>query len=174
MKKIFLALSLILLVVFSTTSCDNKNKKQKNDDKQNTEVKKQNNQTDNKDNTPNISEHEVIQINTQEFKELIFDFENNQQWNYQGTLPCVVDFYADWCRPCKIVAPIMEELAKEYKGKVIFYRVNVDNEGPVSQAFGIQSIPSILFVPASGDPQMSVGAMQKEGYENAIKQIFSL
>ena len=113
----------------------------------------------------------VHQLTTSEFKENIFDYMSNSEWNYKGTLPCVIDFYADWCGPCKMVAPIMDELAEELEGKVVFYKVDVDAENEVAGVFGIQSIPSVLFVPATGEPQMSTGAMEKEGYQNAIDQI---
>jgi thioredoxin len=114
----------------------------------------------------------VHQLTTSEFKENIFDYMSNSEWNYKGTLPCVIDFYADWCGPCKMVAPIMDELAEELEGKVVFYKLDVDAEGEVAGVFGVQSIPSILYVPANGEPQMSVGAMEKEGYLNALNQIF--
>lgn len=113
----------------------------------------------------------VHQLTTDEFKKNIFDYTSNSKWSYKGTLPCVIDFYAVWCGPCKMVAPIMDELAEELEGKVVFYKVDVDAENEVAGVFGIKSIPSVLFVPATGEPQMSTGAMQKDGYQNAIDQI---
>ncbi len=118
-----------------------------------------------------LKPNQVNKITTAQFKQLIFDYTKSQEWKYQGTKPCVIDFYADWCRPCRYVAPIMEELAKEYNGKVYFFKVNVDNEREVAQVFGIRSIPSVLFVPVKGQPRMAVGAMQKEAYIKAIEQI---
>ena len=119
----------------------------------------------------NIKPKKVNILTTQGFKELIFDYTNSNQWNYKGQKPCVIDFYADWCRPCRYVAPIMEELAEEYNGNVIFFKVNVDKEKELAQIFGIQSIPSVLFCPSKGNPQMAIGAMKKENYIRAIKEI---
>lgn len=101
------------------------------------------------------------------FFEKVFNWEKNTEWKYEGDLPCVIDFYADWCGPCKMVAPIMEELSKEYAGKVNFYKIDTDAEQELAGAFGIQSIPSLLFVPMDGKPQMAVGALPK----NSMKQV---
>ncbi len=92
-------------------------------------------------------------------------------WKYLGEKPAVIDFYATWCGPCKAVAPIMEELAVEYNGKVIMYKVDVDKEPALAASFGIQSIPSLLFVPVTGKPQMSKGAMPKTSLKKAIEDI---
>jgi thioredoxin len=98
------------------------------------------------------------------------DYEKNpQNWVFKGEKPCVVDFYADWCRPCKMVAPIMEDLAKEYEGKINIYKVNVDNEKELSQFFQIESIPAILFIPLKENPSMQAGAMSKEQYKQIIE-----
>ena len=110
-------------------------------------------------------------LTTSMFKQLIFDYTKSQQWAFKGNKPCVIDFYADWCHPCRYVSPIMEQLAEEYKGQVIFFKVNVDKERELAQIFGIQNIPSVLFCPVSGSPQMAVGAMKKENYIRAIKEI---
>ena len=102
------------------------------------------------------------------FVEKVFDYEKNTEWKFAGELPCVIDFYADWCGPCKMVAPIMDELSKEYAGKVNFYKVNTDEEQELAGAFGIQSIPSILFVPMTDKPQMAVGALPKNTMQQVI------
>ena len=102
------------------------------------------------------------------FKEKVFDFEKHQEWQYEGDLPAVVDFYADWCGPCKMVAPIIEELSTEYEGRVRFYKVDTDAEPELSMAFGIQSIPSLLFIPADGAPQMAAGALPKQALKDVI------
>ncbi|MDD4636351.1 MAG: thioredoxin, partial [Bacteroidales bacterium] len=94
-----------------------------------------------------------------------------KEWKYLGDKPAVIDFYATWCGPCKAVAPIMEELAAEYAGKVLIYKVDVDKEPALAAAFGIQSIPTILFVPVTGKPQMSKGAMPKSSLKQAIEDI---
>jgi thioredoxin len=105
------------------------------------------------------------------FKEKVFNYDVNKEWKYEGTQPCIIDFYADWCGPCKAVAPILEDLAKEYDGKLIVYKVDTDNEQELAGVFGIRSIPSILFVPMTGQPQMSVGSMSKDGFIDAINNI---
>jgi thioredoxin 1 len=101
------------------------------------------------------------------FMEKVFNYEQNKEWKFEGDLPCMIDFYADWCGPCKMVAPIMEKLANEYDGKVNFYKINTEIEQELAMAFGIQSIPSLLFIPKEGQPQMAIGALP----ENTIKQI---
>ena len=122
--------------------------------------------------TSEIKEGIVNQMSTETFKKLVYNYQKNpNNWVFEGNQPCVIDFYADWCRPCKMVSPIMEELAKEYKGKVVFYRINTDQERELSQTFNISSIPAILYVPKNGKPQMAVGLAAKEDY---IKQIQSL
>ena len=119
-------------------------------------------------NTSNAKKPE--HINTKTFKEKVFNYEVNKNWKYEGKLPCIVDFYADWCKPCKMVAPILEELASDYDGKLIIYKVNTDEEQELAQAFGIQSIPTLLFIPKSGDPQMTSGAIPKEEFVRIINQ----
>ena len=105
------------------------------------------------------------------FKNKVFNYETNTEWKFEGELPCIIDFYADWCAPCKMIAPILEELSIEYKGKVNFYKVNTEEEEELSSVFGIKSIPSILFCPKTGQPQMSMGAMPKQSLVDAINDI---
>ena len=105
------------------------------------------------------------------FKEKVFDFEKNKEWKFEGKLPCIIDFYADWCGPCKMVAPILEELTKEYDGKIDIYKVDTEVEQELSQAFGIRSIPSMLFCPAEGQPQMAQGALPKPALIQAIDDV---
>jgi thioredoxin len=105
------------------------------------------------------------------FLEKVFDYENNKEWNFKGDKPCVIDFYADWCGPCKTVSPIMEELSKEYEGKVDVYKIDTEKEQELAQIFGIRSIPSVLFCPADDKPRMAVGALPKDGYIQAIKDV---
>ncbi len=116
----------------------------------------------------------VEMLTTQDFKEKIFNYEESQQWSYKGDLPCIIDFYADWCGPCKMVEPILEELAKEYEGKLRIYRVNTDQEQELAGVFGIRSIPSLLFIPLNEQPQMAVGALPKDAFKQAIKEVLKV
>jgi thioredoxin len=117
----------------------------------------------------------MIEFLTQEtFKEKVFNFEQNKEWKFEGEIPCIIDFYADWCGPCKMVAPILEELAEEYKGKVTVYKVDTEDQRELSAMFGIQSIPSLLFVPKDGQPQMAQGALPKDTFKKAFKDVFNV
>lgn len=116
----------------------------------------------------------VEHLTVQSFKDKVFDYENNKEWKYSGTQPAIIDFYADWCGPCKMVAPIIEELAKEYDGKVTFYKINTEQEQELSSVFGIRSIPSLLFIPTNGQPQMAQGALPKNSFKDAIKDVFGV
>lgn len=112
---------------------------------------------------------EIVTLNKADFLSKVYNFEKNQtQWVYEGDKPCIVDFYADWCGPCKQVAPILKELAAKYKDEIVIYKVNVDNEKELASAFGIQSIPTFLFIPKNGKPQLAQGALPKEAF---VKQI---
>ena len=114
----------------------------------------------------------VINLTTSDFLSKVHNFEKNKStWAYEGNLPCIIDFYADWCRPCREVAPIMEEIAQKYKGQIIVYKVNIDKERRVVEVFGIRSIPMFLFVPMQGKPVMGQGVMPMKEFERAINQI---
>lgn len=108
------------------------------------------------------------------FKENVFNFEQNKDWKFEGDLPCIIDFYADWCQPCKMVAPILEELQTEYEGKINVYKVDTEAERNLSAMFGIQSIPSLLFVPKEGQPQMAQGALPKDSFKQAIADVLKV
>ena len=97
--------------------------------------------------------------------------ENPQDWKYLGDKPAIVDFYASWCGPCKMIAPILEELADEYKDQIYIYKVNTEEEQELAAAFGIRSIPSLLFIPMGENPQMAMGAMSKSGFKEAIDKV---
>lgn len=105
------------------------------------------------------------------FREKVFDFDTQKEWKYAGELPCIIDFYADWCAPCRMVSPILEELSKEYAGKINVYKINTEEEQELAAMFGIRSIPSLLFVPKEGQPQMAMGALPKEAFVDAIKSV---
>ena len=110
-------------------------------------------------------------LTKQTFLDKVFNYEENKDWKFEGELPCIIDFYADWCGPCKMVAPILEELSKEYEGKINIYKVDTEVEQELAGAFGIKSIPSMLFCPKDGQPQMAQGALPKESLIQAIDDV---
>ncbi len=110
------------------------------------------------------------QLTKQGFIEKIFDFEKAIEWKFVGKLPAIVDFYADWCGPCKAVSPILEELSKEYSGKIDIYKIDTDAEAELSGMFGIQSIPTFLFIPMNGSPMMQRGALSKKIFKDVIEE----
>lgn len=105
------------------------------------------------------------------FLQKVFNYEVNNEWKFEGNLPCLIDFYADWCGPCKMVAPILEELSQEYDGKINIYKVDTEAEQELAAAFGIRSIPSLLFCPKDGKPQMAMGALPKQALKEAINDV---
>ena len=105
------------------------------------------------------------------FKQKIFNFEENTEWKFEGNLPVLIDFYADWCAPCKMVAPVLEELAEEYKGKIDIYKVDTEDQNELAAMFMIQSIPSLLFIPKEGQPAMAKGAMPKDTFKKVFSEI---
>ncbi len=111
----------------------------------------------------------TIQLTTQGFKDKIFNYETEKEWKYDG-LPAIIDFYADWCGPCKMVAPILEELSNEYEDRLVIYKINTDKEQELSAVFGIQSIPSLLFIGADGEPMMQPGALPKHVLKQIIEE----
>lgn len=117
------------------------------------------------------NESKVQHLTYKEFLKKVWDFEKSPNtFVYKGKLPAIVDFYADWCGPCRRVAPIMEKLAEEYDGKLLIYKVNTQNETGLANAFQIRSIPTVLFIPMEGQPMMQVGALPEEGYRQVIEQ----
>ena len=108
------------------------------------------------------------------FQSKVFDYEKNKDWKFEGTKPCIIDFYADWCGPCKMVAPVLEELSKDFDGKLDVYKVNTEEQQELAAVFGIRSIPSFLFVPLEGQPQMAMGALPKETFVKAFKDVLGV
>jgi thioredoxin len=113
-------------------------------------------------------------LTKESFKEKVFNFEVNKEWKYEGKTPAIIDFYADWCAPCRMVAPILEELKEEYGEKLEIFKVDTEQEREISSMFGIQSIPSLLFIPVDGQPQMAMGALPKETFKKAIGDVLKV
>lgn len=116
----------------------------------------------------------IEHLTKETFKQKVFNYEVNKEWKFEGKQPCLIDFYADWCGPCRAVAPVLEELGNEYNGKLTIYKVDTEAEKELAAMFGIRSIPSLLFVPAEGQPQMAMGALPKESFKRAFKEIFGV
>lgn len=117
----------------------------------------------------------MTELLTQEtFFEKVFDYSKNKEWKFEGDIPCIIDFYADWCGPCKMIAPILEQLSEEYKGKINIYKVDTEKEQELSAAFAIRSIPSMLFIPMKGQPEMAQGALPKPELERIIKAVLGV
>jgi thioredoxin 1 len=116
----------------------------------------------------------VEHLTMETFKSKVFDFEKNTDWKFEGDKPAVIDFYADWCGPCKMVAPVLDELSKEYDGKLNIYKVNTEVEQELAGMFGIRSIPSILFIPMGEKPQMATGALPKDTFKQAFKDVLKV
>ena len=116
----------------------------------------------------------TIHLTKEAFLEKVFNYEKNKEWQFEGDKPCLIDFYADWCGPCKMVAPILEELSETYKGKIDIYKVDTEAEQELAAAFAIRSIPSMLFCPAEGQPQMAQGALPKHELERVIKEVLKV
>jgi len=112
----------------------------------------------------------VENLTKESFIEKVFDFSSEKDWNFKGERPALIDFYADWCGPCKVVAPIMEDLSKEFDGKVDIYKIDTEAEQELSGMFGIRNIPSILFIPMQGQPMMHAGALPYQGFKDAIEK----
>ena len=125
-------------------------------------------------NTEEKSESGVIYLTSETFKEQVFDYANNKEWLYKGEKPAILDFYADWCGPCKMLAPHLEAIQKEYNGEVQIYKINTDNNREVAGAFGIQSLPTIVFVPKEGQPQAVMGYRPQDDLESIITEVLKV
>ena len=156
MKKIIFA-SLLLSFTFSACAGNGNEKgKGKEEKNQSKEIKKMG----------------TIHLTKAEFLSKVANYEANPtEWKYLGDKPCIIDFYASWCGPCKTIAPILEDLAKEYDGQIYIYKINTEEEQELASAFGIKSIPTLLFCPMNGAPQMAQGAMPKDAFKQAINDV---
>ena len=114
------------------------------------------------------------QLTKETFLKKVFNYEQNKEWQFEGDLPCIIDFWAEWCQPCLMVAPVLEEIAEEYKGKLNIYKVNTEEEQELAAAFGIRSIPSLLFIPKDEQPQMAAGALPKATFIKIIDDVLKI
>ena len=157
MKKIVLSLAAVSFLLFS---CNSGSASSLNESGDTSEKGKLSMETVTADHSSGAA-GKTVKLTKQDFLEKVMNYEKNQtEWVYEGDKPALIDFYADWCGPCKIAAPILEELAKEYEGKIHIYKVDTQKEGELASVFGIQSIPAFLFVPKDGKPTMSNGIAQ--------------
>lgn len=117
---------------------------------------------------------EVVHLDKESFKKLVFDFETLKEWKYSGSMPAILDFYADWCGPCRMLAPHLEELQAKYKGKLQVYKINTDKQKELAAAFGISSLPTIVFVPMTGQPQAAMGYRPLADLESDVKNVLKV
>lgn len=166
MKRTSLLVLSVVLMVFSAIACNNANSGNEGNDS--------GNQSGNVSMAGNPagdnSKPEFLTAET--FKKKIWNYETNpDNWVYEGTEPAIIDFYADWCKPCKMVAPILEEISKDYAGKIKVYKIDTQKEKELAAVFQVSSIPTFLYIPANGKPQMDRGFKEKEAFERIIKEV---
>ena len=113
-------------------------------------------------------------LNIETFKAKIFDFQKNKEWKFNGSRPAIIDFYADWCAPCRALAPVLEEVAQQYSGQVDVFKVNTETDPELAALFEVRGIPAILFIPTNGEPAMSSGFMPLESFQTAISELFNI
>jgi thioredoxin len=154
MKKILFLLIIIIPLAFNECKADN------TDDPGTKSAK-----------TSGTTTGTVVQLTDSDFKKMIFNYELNKEWKYEGNKPAIIDFYADWCAPCRQLSPLVEEIAKEYSGKIDIFKVDTEKERNLAQKLGITGLPTLLFIPATGKPQVVMGALPKVSLVNAINEI---
>jgi thioredoxin 1 len=116
-------------------------------------------------------DNSVIVLTNSSFKKLVFNYEANKEWKYEGDKPAIIDFYADWCAPCRQLSPLVDEIAKEYSGKIVVYKVDTEKERELAQSVGITGLPTLLFIPAKGQPKASMGFIPKESLVKAVNEV---
>lgn len=161
-NNILIVIGLILIPLFSCQSQTSDKKNQKTDELTKNKMVQDD---EKKSESSSVIEH----LTSATFKQKVFNYEASKEWKFLGTKPAIIDFYADWCGPCKRIAPTVAQIAEQYKGKVDVYKINVDNEQELASGFGISGIPAILFIPLTGQPQMSTGLISKEEFDRMIK-----
>jgi thioredoxin len=163
MKRITTLLALIVLIAITASACSNANSGNKSITDETKTASTENPSGNDKEGKPELLTKET-------FKEKIWDYEANpEEWIYEGSQPAIIDFYADWCKPCKMVAPILEEIAKDYDGKLTVYKIDTQKQRELAAVFQVTSIPAFLYIPVDGKPHMDKGFKQKEAFEKIIK-----
>lgn len=155
MNRLFLSIGMVVATVLLSGSCNETN-------------------GDADQSSVSSSNVKIEHLTSEAFIQKVFDYKNEKSWKFKGNMPVIIDFYATWCGPCKMIAPILEDLNVQYKGKVQIYKVDVDKERELAGAFGIQSIPAILFIPMNEQPQMANGALPKESFEQYIREVLKV
>ncbi|MGN1254990.1 MAG: thioredoxin [Prevotella sp.] len=172
MKYHHIASAIVLLAL--TASCNESSQKAIKEGNNTNVAKAATQQTNPKVKQQKKGKKMVTELTAEMFKERIMDYSNHpDKWSYKGTRPAIIDFYATWCGPCKATAPVVEKLSEEYNGKIDFYKVDVDQQEELAGLFGVQSIPTLLFIPTEGNPVKSVGAMGYEQFKEAINEVFN-
>ena len=163
---------MVAVMAFGLTACTQNNKPSNNNKAQaNAEISIKGDETNSQE-EGNEQSMSVKEMNAEMFKHNIMDYKKNpNKWQFKGDKPAIIDFYATWCGPCKATAPILEEIAGDYAGQIDVYKVDVDKQRELASLFGIRSIPSILFIPKTGEPSMQTGAMNKAQFEEVIKSV---
>jgi thioredoxin 1 len=116
-------------------------------------------------------ENFVLELTNESFKKMVFNFDRNKEWKFEGDKPAIIDFYADWCAPCRQLSPLVDEIAKEFAGKIMVYKVDTEKERALAQSLGISGLPTLLFIPAKGQPRVSMGFLSKDSLVKGINEI---